>query len=123
MKTRKKLADTWEPATADSRPGASQVPTPCGRVGETESSRKTPHPRQQPRRGELGLRGCGDGDGTVRGTYVVGGLLILVALLVDGSLGLVGDSLLLVQGLPPLSENLADLAWRSELVVIITKLS
>jgi hypothetical protein len=47
----------------------------------------------------------------VLGTYVVAGLLILVTLLVLGSLGLVGTALLLVQGLPPLTENLTDLAY------------
>ena len=44
------------------------------------------------------------------GTYIVAGLLILVALLVLGSLCLVGATLLLIQGLPPLTENLSDLA-------------
>jgi hypothetical protein len=42
-------------------------------------------------------------------TYLVSGLLFLVALLVCRGLGLVGDALLLVESLPPLSENLADL--------------
>lgn len=44
------------------------------------------------------------------GTYVVRCLLILVALLVLGSLVLVWQALLLVQGLPSLTENLSDLA-------------
>jgi hypothetical protein len=43
-------------------------------------------------------------------TYLVSGLLLLVALLVSSSLGLVGSALLLVQGLPLLAKNLADLA-------------
>jgi hypothetical protein len=42
--------------------------------------------------------------------YLVGGLLFLVALLVGGGLGVVWRTLLLVQGLPLLSEKLADLA-------------
>jgi len=41
---------------------------------------------------------------------VVGSLLILIALLVLSSLGLVGSSLLVVQGLPSLAKNLANLA-------------
>ncbi len=45
------------------------------------------------------------------GTYVVGGLLFLVTLLVRGSLGFVRGALLIVQRLPSLAENLADLAW------------
>lgn len=44
----------------------------------------------------------------------VGGLLLLVTLLVSGSLGLVRGLLLLVQGLPPLTEDLADLACESQ---------
>lgn len=40
--------------------------------------------------------------------YLVSGLLLLVTLLVRGSLGLVGRTLLLRQGLPPLTEKLAD---------------
>jgi hypothetical protein len=44
------------------------------------------------------------------GIYLVGGLLLLITLLVGGSLGVVWSALLLVQGLPPLSEKLADLA-------------
>lgn len=43
-------------------------------------------------------------------TYIVAGLLVLVTLLVLGSLGLVWAALLLVQGLPSLTEDLADLA-------------
>lgn len=42
-------------------------------------------------------------------TYLVSGLLFLVALLVSSSLGLVRLALLLVQGLPLLTEKLADL--------------
>jgi hypothetical protein len=44
---------------------------------------------------------------------LVGSLLLLVALLVGGSLGVVWGALLLAQGLPLLSENLADLAYTS----------
>lgn len=44
-----------------------------------------------------------------RSTYVVGLLLILITLLVGGSLGLIGGTLLVVQGLPSLTEQLADL--------------
>jgi hypothetical protein len=44
-------------------------------------------------------------------TYLVSGLLFLVALLIGRGLGLVGDALLLVEGLPPLSENLANLTY------------
>jgi hypothetical protein len=44
---------------------------------------------------------------------LVGGLLLLVALLVGGSLGIEWGALLLAQGLPLLSENLADLACTS----------
>ena len=40
----------------------------------------------------------------------VGSLLLLVTLLVGGSLGLVGSLLLLVKGLPLLSEELANIA-------------
>jgi hypothetical protein len=43
-------------------------------------------------------------------TYVVLCLLVFVTLLVLSSLGLIWSSLLLVQGLPPLAEDLADLA-------------
>ena len=42
----------------------------------------------------------------------VGSLLLFVPLLVSRSLGLVGSLLLLVQALPLLSEELADLAYR-----------
>jgi hypothetical protein len=44
-------------------------------------------------------------------TYGIGSLLLLVPLLVSGSLGLVWLALLLSEGLPPLTEHLADLAW------------
>jgi hypothetical protein len=44
------------------------------------------------------------------GMYLVDGLLLLVSLLVRGSLGIVWLALLLVQGLPLLSEQLSDLA-------------
>lgn len=47
-------------------------------------------------------------DGAVE-TYGISGLLLLVALLVGGSLGLIGSALLLVESLPLLTENLADL--------------
>ena len=43
-------------------------------------------------------------------TYCVSSLLFLVTLLVGCSLGLIGSALLLVQGLPLLTEDLADLA-------------
>lgn len=53
------------------------------------------------------MRYC-DGDD---GTHVqVSLLLLLVALLVGGGLGLIGSLLLLVEALPPLSEELANLA-------------
>jgi hypothetical protein len=44
------------------------------------------------------------------GMYLVDGLLLLVSLLVRGSLGVVWLALLLVQGLPLLSEQLSDFA-------------
>jgi len=44
---------------------------------------------------------------------VVGSLLILIALFVLSSLGLIGSALLVVQGLPSLTKNLADLACNS----------
>jgi len=43
-------------------------------------------------------------------TYVVSLLLVLVSFLVGSSLSLVGGTLLVAQCLPPLSQNLADLA-------------
>ena len=43
-------------------------------------------------------------------TYLVGGLLLLVALLVGGGLGLVRKTLLLSESLPALTKNLADLS-------------
>lgn len=43
--------------------------------------------------------------------YLVGLLLILIPLLVRGSLGLVGSALLVVQCLPSLTKDLADLAY------------
>lgn len=49
-------------------------------------------------------------------TYGIGGLLFLVTLLVSGSLGLIGLALLLSEGLPPLTEHLADLAWACQQV-------
>ena len=45
------------------------------------------------------------------GTYIVGSLLVFVALLVLLCLGLVGGALLVVEGLPALAEDFADLAW------------
>jgi len=45
-------------------------------------------------------------------TYVVASLLILITLLVLSSLGLVGSTLLVVQCLPSLTEDLADLACK-----------
>lgn len=42
----------------------------------------------------------------------VGGLLLLVTLLVGSSLGVVGSLLLLVQGLPLLTEDLANITCR-----------
>lgn len=41
-------------------------------------------------------------------TYVVGSLLVLVALLVGSSLGLIRGALLFAEGLPALTESLAD---------------
>lgn len=49
------------------------------------------------------------------GTYIVRSLLVLVALLVLLCLGLVGGALLVVEGLPSLAEDLADLACGSGL--------
>ena len=47
------------------------------------------------------------------GTYrSVSGLLLLVALLVLRCLGLVRSLLLIIETLPLLTEELADLAWR-----------
>jgi hypothetical protein len=43
-------------------------------------------------------------------SYVVGLLLILVSLLIGSGLGLVGSALLVVEGLPALTEELANLA-------------
>ena len=43
-------------------------------------------------------------------TYVVASFLILISLLVLSSLGLIWSTLLLVQCLPSLTEDLADLA-------------
>lgn len=45
------------------------------------------------------------------GTYVVAGLLIFIPLLILSSLGLIRSALLLVQSLPALTKNLADLTW------------
>jgi hypothetical protein len=45
-------------------------------------------------------------------TYVVRSLLILVTLLVVGGLGLIGSTLLLVESLPSLTEDLTDLSWK-----------
>jgi hypothetical protein len=39
-------------------------------------------------------------------------LLVLIALLVGGSLGLIGGTLLLGKGLPALTEDLANLACK-----------
>ena len=44
------------------------------------------------------------------GTYIVGSLLVLVALLVLLCLGLIRGALLVVEGLPALAEDFADLA-------------
>jgi hypothetical protein len=52
-------------------------------------------------------------------SHVVGLLLILVPLLVGSSLGLVGRALLVAQSLPPLTEDLADLA-ESDARVLLT---
>ena len=43
------------------------------------------------------------------GAHIIAGLLVLVAFLVGGGLGFVGLTLLLVQGLPPLAQDFADL--------------
>lgn len=51
-----------------------------------------------------------------KGTYVVCGLLVFVSLFIGGSLLLIGDSLLVAQGLPSLSEDLANLAYMDKLV-------
>ena len=45
-----------------------------------------------------------------RGTYVVLGLLLFVSLLIGGSFGLIWGALLLVQSLPLVSKDFADLA-------------
>lgn len=45
-------------------------------------------------------------------TNLVGGLLLLVALLIGSSLGLVGETLLLSEGLPALTKDLADLTYK-----------
>lgn len=58
----------------------------------------------------------GGGEKRKKGTYVVCGLLVFVSLFVSGSLLLIGDSLLVAQGLPPLSEDLANLAYTDKLV-------
>lgn len=54
------------------------------------------------------------GGGGGRQLYIVGGLLILVTLLVGGSLGIVGSTLLVVEGLPALTEETTDLAFHGE---------
>lgn len=46
--------------------------------------------------------------------YLVGGLLLLVSLLVSSSFGFIGLALLLAEGLPLLSEKLADLTWKGQ---------
>lgn len=56
-------------------------------------------------------------------TYVVGLLLILVALLVGGSLGLIGTTLLVVEGLPALTQDLANLAERNAGVLLANVLA
>jgi hypothetical protein len=48
----------------------------------------------------------------------VGGLLLLVTLLVGLGLGVVGLLLLVVEGLPLLTELLADLAWMMSVVLL-----
>jgi hypothetical protein len=50
-------------------------------------------------------------------------LLIFVSLLVGSSLGLIGGTLLLVQGLPSLTEELADLAERDARVLLTNVLT
>lgn len=45
---------------------------------------------------------------------MIAGLLVLVTLLVGSGLGLVGLTLFLVQGLPSLTQNLADLTCRRD---------
>jgi hypothetical protein len=56
--------------------------------------------------------------GVDKESYVVGQLLILISLLVRGSLGLVRGALLVVQRLPALTEDLADLAERDTGVLV-----
>ncbi len=43
-------------------------------------------------------------------SYIIGLLLVLIPLLIGSSLGLVGRALLVAESLPPLTEDLADLA-------------
>jgi hypothetical protein len=56
-------------------------------------------------------------------SYVVGGLLILISLLVGSSLGLVGSTLLVVESLPALAEKLADLTEGDATVLLANVLT
>lgn len=59
----------------------------------------------------------------VGNSYVISSLLILISLLVDSSLGLIWGSLLLVEGLPALTEELADLTEGNTRVFLTDVLS
>jgi hypothetical protein len=76
---------------------------------ETQRSNHHPHPPPQVA-GDVSARVLAPSH-RGNGTYSsVGSLLLFVSLLVSGSLGFIWCLLLLIQGLPPLAEELADLA-------------
>lgn len=56
-------------------------------------------------------------------TYIVSLLLVLVSLLIGSSLGVIGSTLLLVERLPSLTEDLADLTKGHIRVVIADALT
>lgn len=75
------------------------------RLGSGPKRTRPPRHQQPVGSGLINLR---DSDRSV--TYQVDCLLILVALLVGGGLGLIWATLLVVQGLPSLTKDLSDLA-------------
>lgn len=91
------------------------------RVAEEKSAFKTTPPlRRRPVRVvSRTLPRSGD----QRLSYVVGLLLILVPLLVGSGLGLVRRALLVAQSLPPLTEDLADLAESDARVLLANVLT
>lgn len=81
-------------------------------------SRKTPPP-DRPAKALI----AGTDESSRLQTHVVSLLLVLVSLLVGGGLGLIRDTLLLVESLPSLTEELADLAERDAGVLLTDVLS